>query len=339
MSHQRRAGHGTGTGEGSGGGDRAERVRIPNEATYSPVSLLDVMAAAPLASRFLLGATLPGRVIQVAAMGVYARSVLQDWSARRGMARIDFKAEFGADVDQLEAQPHTSREMEVRRLAQLLNEGYTAERLPRAERARQVNEVLTGFIADITGQVVETSDEIRNLSLAGLVFPFAQGTCDVLSGDIAIFRDTGIFEPHIIAHEFVHRKGYLKELHAQVLAYMALRGSGDPALVQAARAERFYRQLRVLSRDGAGEDDVDAFDALLESTGLRDELLEAFVALRPTAGLYRSVVGEGMKKLYDLRMKATGQNGLTDYDEGFTDFLHTFRFSDTARQDPALAAA
>lgn len=326
-------------GDPSGGTGTAERVRIPNEATYSPVSLLDVMAAAPLASRFLLGATLPGRVIQMAAMGVYARSVIQDWSARRGVTRIDFKAEFGADVDQLEPQPHTSREMEVRRLARLLNEGYTEERPARPELARQVNEVLTGFIAGVTGQVVETSDEIRNISLAGLVFPFAQGTCDVLSGDVAIFRDTGIFEPHIIAHEFVHRKGYLKELHAQVLAYMALRTSGDPVLVQAARAERFYRQLRVLSRDEGGEDDLDTFDGLLDDVGLRDELLEAFVALRPSPGLYRSVVGDGMKKLYDLRMKATGQNGLTDYDQGFTDFLHTFRFSETARQDPELAAA
>ncbi|HSG48994.1 MAG TPA: hypothetical protein VLA43_14330, partial [Longimicrobiales bacterium] len=54
-------------------------LRIPNDATYAPVSLLDVMAVAPLASRILLGATVPGRVIQLAAMGLYARSVVKDW--------------------------------------------------------------------------------------------------------------------------------------------------------------------------------------------------------------------------------------------------------------------
>ena len=315
--------------------DRPDRdeLRIPNEATYAPVSLLDVMAVAPLASRLLLGATVPGRVIQLAAMGLYARSVAKDWSARRGMVRIDFKAEFGADVDLLDEQPRTSREMEVKRLGELLNRDHTDERLPRKELARKVNGVLTDFIAGITGQRVETSDEIRDVSLAGLVFPFAQGTCDILSGDVAIFRDAGIFEPHIIAHEFVHRKGYLKELHAQVLAYLALRNSGDPLLVQAARAERLHRQLRVLS----GEDGV-GYGEALERAALREELREAFEALSPESSLYRSVIGEGMKKLYDARMKLTGQNGLSDYDRGFTNFLHTFRFAEDVRQPPAQAA-
>ena len=30
-----------------------------------------------------------------------------------------------------------------------------------------------------------------------------------------------------------------------------------------------------------------------------------------------------MRRLYDERMKLTGQNGLSDYDEGFTNFLYT----------------
>jgi hypothetical protein len=39
-----------------------------------------------------------------------------------------------------------------------------------------------------------------------------------------------------------------------------------------------------------------------------------------------------MRRLYDERMKLTGQNGLSDYDVGFTDFLHTFGRSPLARQ-------
>ena len=31
-----------------------------------------------------------------------------------------------------------------------------------------------------------------------------------------------------------------------------------------------------------------------------------------------------MKQLYDSRMKMTGQNGLSDYDRGFTNFLFTY---------------
>ncbi|HZD06032.1 MAG TPA: DUF3810 family protein, partial [Longimicrobiales bacterium] len=157
--------------------------------------------------------------------------------------------------------------------------------------------------------------------------PFAMGVCDVISGDVALFRDTGVFEPHVICHEFVHRQGYWKELHAQVLAFLSLRNSGEPLLVQAARAERLHRQLRVLS----GDDPV-RFNGMVDEAGLRPELQEAFHALRPVPGMYESAVGRVMRRLYDERMKLTGQNGLSDYDEGFTNFLHTFRKSPAARQ-------
>ncbi len=302
-------------------------IRIPNDATYSPVSLTDLMVAAPMATRLLLGASLPGRVIQAAAFGMYAGSVAKDWTARQGMVRIDFLAEFGSDVDRLDAQPTAVRRDEIARLGALLNDGWVDERPSRADLATRVNAVLTDYMASITGQRVETSSEIRNVTLASLVFPFALGACDMLSGDVAIFKDTGIFEAHIIAHEFVHRKGYFKELHAQALSYLALRGSGDPLLVQAARAERMHRQLRVV----AGED-PDAFREAVDHAGLRSELREAFHQLRPDPGAIESVVSSGMKQLYDLRLKMTGQNGLSDYDEGFTNFLHTFRNSPSARQ-------
>jgi hypothetical protein len=175
--------------------------------------------------------------------------------------------------------------------------------------------------------MVETSSEVRSFSLAMLVFPFAYGACDVISGDVAIFKDTGIFEPHIIAHEFSHRKGYLKELHAQALSYLALRNSGEPLLVQSARAERLHRQLRAVAGD-----DLQRFNELVETVNLREELRESFHALRPVPGAYESAVGKVMKTLYEERMKMTGQNGLSDYDVGFTNFLHSYAKSPRARQ-------
>ena len=310
-----------------------DELHIPNDATYSPVSLTDLAVAAPIAARILLGATLPGRVVQVAALGLYAGSVAKDWTARQSMRRIDFNTEFGSDVDRLDAQPTALRRDEIARLGALLNDGWVEDRLPRDELAVRVNRVLTDYIASVTGQRVETSSQIRNVTLASLVFPFAMGACDMLSGDVAIFKDTGIFEAHIIAHEFVHRKGYWKELHAQALAYLALHGSGDPLLVQAARAERMHRQLRVL----AGED-PEAFREAVDHAGLRTELRDAFHALRPDPGALAGVVSSGMKQVYDMRLKMTGQNGLSDYDEGFTNFLYTFERSPGARQATQQAA-
>ena len=310
-----------------------EEIHIPNDATYAPFSLTDVIATAPLASRLLLGMTLPGRVLSAAALGMYAGSALKDWMSRRDVRWIDFQKEYGCDVKTLDPMPASARRDEIVRLAARLDEGYTDERIPRRELAVAVNGHLTEYVAGVTGQRVHTSSEVRDFTLARLVFPFAMGVCDVVSGDVALFRDTGIFEPHIICHEFVHRKGYWKELHAQVLSYFALMSSGDPVMVQSALAERLHRQLKVLAGD-----DHKAYHDMVDELDLRSELADELHQLRPDPGVYESSVSVVMKKLYDERLKLTGQNGLSDYDEGFTNFLWTFRRSRRARQEARQAA-
>ena len=309
-----------------------DKIHIPGDATYSPIALTDLLIAAPLASRLLLGATLPGRILQAAALGAYAGSSVKDWIARRDVRKVDFIREYGADVFDLQPMPVEERHREIAALAVRLNRGWVDDRPARADIARAVNRRLTDYLAGVTGQRVETSSEVRDFSIAYLIFPFAYGTCDIISGDIAIFRDTGIFEPHVIAHEFCHRKGYFKELHAQVLAYFALAGSGEPYFVQSALAERLHRHLRVLAGD-----DVERFGQLVDGLELRPELQAAFRALRPVPGAYESAVAKVMRELYDQRMKLMGQNGLSDYDEGFTNFLWTFGRSTTARQPGAIA--
>jgi len=296
-----------------------DEAHIPNEATYSPIALTDVMVAAPLVSRVLLGATLPGRMIQMAALSVYAASALQDWVARQGVRKIDFLEVFGADVHHLREMPREEREAEIRLLAERVNDGYTAERIPRDLLAETVDGYLTDFIASLTGQRVVTSTEVRSFGIAKLIFPFALGACDILSGDIAIFKDAGVFEPHVIAHELSHRKGYYKELEAQVLAYLSLVGSGEPVLVQSALCERLHRDIRVLA-----EEDDERFRHLVDWAGLRPELAEEFLKLRPGPGPISGPIASAMRTLYDERMKLTGQNGISDYDLGFTNFLYSY---------------
>jgi hypothetical protein len=310
-----------------------DEIHIPNDATYAPFSLTDVIATAPLASRLLLGATLPGRVLSAAALGLYAGSAVKDWVSRRDMRWIDFQREFGADVKTLEEMPDGARRDEIERLARRLDDGWTAERIPRAELAVAVNGHLTEYMASVTGQRVYTSSEVRDFTLARLVFPFALGVCDVISGDVALFRDAGIFEAHIICHEFVHRKGYWKELHAQALSYLALMSSGDPVMVQSALAERLHRQLKAI----AGEDHQ-AYHDLVDGLEVCAEISEELHALRPDPGVYESSVSLVMKKIYDERLKLTGQNGLSDYDVGFTNFLWTFSKSARARQESRQAS-
>ena len=294
-----------------------DRVEIPNQATYAPFALADVFMLAPLASRLLFRASLPGRIVQAVALGAYAGSALRDWLARQDARPIDLEETFGQDPSNLEAMSEEARRDEVADLVAVLNRDYLPVELSREELARVVNEHLTAYIASITGQRVETSAEVRSFALSKLLFPFALGACDVLSGDVTIFRDSGVFEPHIIAHEFCHRKGYYKELQAQAIAYLALSTSDHPVLVQAALAERTHRNLRVLA-DG----DLDGYHRLVEESGLRKELAKDFHALRPEPSAYELAVWTVMKPIMEERMRMTGQNGLSDYDSGFTDFIH-----------------
>ncbi len=293
-----------------------DRIRIPNAATYLPIAPADLLFAAPLAARVLFGATLPGRVLQAAAVGIYAGSAAIDWALRADARRVDFKDEF--DIDPLDPPPASTeeRETDVSKLVDRLNDIYQPMVIPRRELAIQVDGHLTDFIAAITGQRIETSQQVRDFMLAQILFPFALGAADPLTGDVAIFKSVGVFEPHVIAHEFCHRKGYLKEVDAQILAYMALSESGDSVMEQAALCERLDRQLWVLADREPG-----SYNERIEASGLRSELQDALCVRHPEEQLYAQWVGPVMKGLYDARMRLTGQNGLADYDEGFTNFL------------------
>jgi hypothetical protein len=307
-----------------------EEIRISNRATYWPVAPLDLVVGAPLVARVLLGATPVGRVLQGVLLGAYLGCALRDWHDRRGIRKIAFREEFGADGRHLVAMPREVREAEVRLLAGRLDDELTGERVPRQELAVEVDRQLTGYIAGITGQRVCTSTAVRGFTAARLAFPFARGACDILSGDVAIFKDTGPFEPHLIAHEFSHRKGYWKELHAQVLAYLSLVTSAEPMLAQSALLERLYRNLRVL----AGSSDRARFLDLVEHAARRPEVRRALLEQGPPAHPVARRIDAGMRQLYDARMRATGQAGISDYDLGFTNFLYTFETSAVARQAP-----
>ncbi len=301
-----------------------DRIRIPNRAANSPIALPDIILAAPLVSRLLLGASGPGLALQAAAIGAYAGSSLKDWIRRIDARKIEFLSVFGSDVHHLPVMPLEARRAEIAVYARKVNEIYRPMETPRSELAERVNEVLTAYIAGITGQRVETSDSIRSFMLVQLLFPFALGGCDFISGDVAIFKETGVFEPHLIAHEFTHRKGYFKELEAQALAYLSLTSCGDEILVQSAYCERLHRQFRVVARldAGAGEAGDDRYHELIDRSKLRPELQWTFHALAPRLSPVARTLANAMRRLYDERMRLTGQNGLTDYDEGFTRFLY-----------------
>jgi hypothetical protein len=70
-------------------------------------------------------------------------------------------------------------------------------------------------------------------------------------------------------------------------------------------------------------DDRPAFRDCVERSDLRPELRAQLLDLDRGAasGVTARQVSALMRRLYDERMRLTGQNGLSDYDLGFTNFL------------------
>jgi hypothetical protein len=102
-------------------------------------------------------------------------------------------------------------------------------------------------------------------------------------------------------------------------------------MVQSALSERLHRHLKVLAERR------EEYHEMVDGLGLREELAKEMRALKPEIGAYEGAVGAVMKRIYEERLKLTGQNGISDYDEGFTNFLWTFSHSSTALQDKAQA--
>jgi len=69
-----------------------------------------VLLSAPLVTRALLGVTPVGRLVQGVALGLYFGCALRDWSDRRGIRKIAFRREFGADLHHAEPMPLETRE-------------------------------------------------------------------------------------------------------------------------------------------------------------------------------------------------------------------------------------
>ena len=243
-------------------------------------------------------------------------SLFDHWAFSKN--KINFLETFGADVKHHKEMPLEMRISEINELTEKVNDEYTPQEYERKYLAQVVNRKLTTFIAEKSGVHVHTSDRVRNFGISKLIFPFAKGAHNPLDGEVFIFENLGVFEPHVITHEFAHKKGYTKELEAQALAYLTLINSRDQELTQSAYCERLFNDMIVTA-----DFDIDKCNEDIETSALRSELKQDFKKRTRKSGLYEKVMSFIIKPLYDLRMKITGQNGLKDYSLGFTNFLYT----------------
>jgi len=300
-----------------------EEILVPNFISKIPIPILDSAVVITIASIITkkYGLDNVSDYLQYATglfMGSYFFSALLDATQRTKVKKIDFKEVYGKDLKNLKSMKLEDREGKIKELTEKLNDEYVPQNYKRKELAEIVNEELTNYISGITKQRIITSPKVRSFGISKLIYPFAAGGCDILGCEVYIFKKLGVFEPYIIGHEFAHRKRYMKELEAQVITYYSFMSSNNPVLVQSANCEELNGHFVVLS-DWNRYVKTD----IVENSGLRPELKKDFMIRRGKPGLYENIVSKIMLPLYNLGMKLSGQNGLHDYDEGFTNFINS----------------
>jgi len=242
---------------------------------------------------------------------------------------VDYLSHYGVDMNSYTHMPMEHRISEIDLLTEIVNDEFRPVNYGRKELAKTVNDALTDYIAGLTGVRVETSSRTRKHGTIRLVLSsLAGGWTNTLNGEVYIFGG-GVLEPHFIAHEFAHRKKYFPELEAQIIAYFSLINSGNSVLIQAANCERLGRNMQVF----AGESKRKTYQVIEESK-LRAELKNNFTRLysaKHINPIKKRILIPVLKEIVELRMRLTGQKGVTDYSKGFTDFLYSAELSAQTR--------
>jgi hypothetical protein len=246
-------------------------------------------------------------------MGTYLMSASVDMF-RGGTCPIDFQKHFGVEPREAPVMPKEVRVNEARTLIEKLNDEFVEQRYSTKELGEMVDEVVTAYIAGLTGQRIETSNRLRDKGVATALLPFVEGLTEPYGGEIWLPNKRKVRRPHFAAHELCHRKGYRTELDVQILAYCALSGSDDPIFRQAAFAERLYRTLESLPE----KDKV----PILEQNPVREELRDDICPEYKLNPL-QLAFSIPFTLFYLVKMKSSGQTGgYKDYGEGLVNFLH-----------------
>ena len=300
-----------------------QQITIPNLETRMPIRIGNMIDAS-IASVFVGYATNSPTVIlwsELAffgslGLGLGFRLLDKAVIKARNIKKIDFKEVYGVDINNLQQMSLEDRVEEFRELTNILNDTYVPQEEGLKKLAPDVLNILAEYIGRHTGQKVVYSSRIRIPMIIGKLFPHKNPARVYSTDEILFYNDLGIFNPFCLAHEFTHRYGYRNEIQAQVLAYFSLMESGNPQYTQSARATRLESHLY-----GICERDDKLFEQ--EFATLRPELRDEMIAIAsPQLNFIERLVEPFSEITSKLKNKVRKTN-ISDYTEGFTNFLYT----------------
>lgn len=222
-----------------------------------------------------------------------------------------------------------TRMKKIDELCLMISDDYTEQKYSMKEESKIAGEALDDIIYKIEGVRIKTSNVVKNSYITKYIMPHALGGCNMISGEIEIFRQLPYISFSIVAHELAHRKTYMNENEAEVLAHLTGLMTKDPVFIQSSRVSRFRREYQTLfDKENMKEEDkevrkervMDFFNDLKLPQKMKDWMVD--LEFKKYNIVVRGMM-KGQLALYKVMMKIFGQKeGLKRYTEVFTEDLY-----------------
>lgn len=217
-----------------------------------------------------------------------------------------------------------TRMKKIDELCLMISDDYTEKKYSMKEEAKIAGKTLDEIIYKIEGVRIKTSNVVKNSYVTKYIMPHALGGCNLISGEIEIFRQLPYMSFSISAHELAHRKTYINENEAEVLAHLTGFATKNPVFIQSSRVSRLRREYQTLFQTHfqkpKEEELLDFFHDLKLPQKLKNWMVDTEVS-KP--GVVMRGVMKGQLAMYKVIMRILGQKeGLRRYTEIFTADLY-----------------
>ncbi|MBU4501576.1 MAG: DUF3810 family protein [Nanoarchaeota archaeon] len=332
--------------------------KVPNLATYSPVSTSDIIIGGLGVNLACFAASFGLDIVPVETIikhdwlyNVYSAinyhipyytATVMNYTmlGMLGSAGLDFlcrpRISRKKDVSEKLDAPRGNTDIMTRLhkiddICYAINYDYTEKEYTMQEEAKIASDTLDEIIYKIEGVRQKTSSKVRNSKVMKYIFPHALGGCNLLSREIDFFGQMPYMSFSISAHELAHRKSYFKENDAEVLAHLAGFMTRDPVFIQSARYSRLRRECQtIFEKYDKHNSDIPAkklekdYIDFVKVLKIPDKMKELYLKeeFKPFSLAERAIMKVQIP-LYKILMRIFGQKeGLIRYTGFFTEDLY-----------------
>jgi hypothetical protein len=247
-----------------------------------------------------------GGILLIDYLTSFIREVPQ---AKDKVSKVDVFKEYNLEKGHINRISRTELDREIRLLEERLNDNYVNPDFNDYEISVLINKILNDYLSKYTKQIVKVPIGFKRKESKDNI---TGGTCSRYFGDITIYEKSNLFIPQFLAHETLHKMGYMNEFDAQILSYLSMMDSNDEQLIQSALSTQLGWSY--IKKEDISCDDI---NKIIENSTLRPELKNEFTSFK------FEKTTDDIKKYKEIKayLESRGQE-IDDYHINVVDFLY-----------------